>query len=338
MLRQIAGSGDPEPESAGAGRPGRLPEPPAGRSTTSSPCAATCATSSPEREVDPRRPRARILRRRAPRAQRRASPSRGASSSCAIAACAPASARASCAAARPRPRASPPAPARGVPRAPARGHPGGGRSTCAWRSTCAPQGEAILGTTAQPEAVRASACCAVQNLWLAAARRGRRRRLGQHRRAGRAARRAASCPPGSSPSPTSASATRGVPRAADARRDRLAPPRRPLDEVLHAQIAWQAPPDPATTALQPPPGATRHGRVRIAARLRPGGAQHAARAHQDRLAKPPGSLGPPGGAGGLVRRRARALPGATARSRPRWRSSPPITAWWSRASAPTDRR
>jgi nicotinate-nucleotide--dimethylbenzimidazole phosphoribosyltransferase len=30
------------------------------------------------------------------------------------------------------------------------------------------QGDAILGTTAQPEAVRASACCAVQNLWLAA--------------------------------------------------------------------------------------------------------------------------------------------------------------------------
>src|SRR5262249_21830672 len=31
-----------------------------------------------------------------------------------------------------------------------------------------PQGEAILGTTVQPESVRASACCAVQNLWLAA--------------------------------------------------------------------------------------------------------------------------------------------------------------------------
>jgi nicotinate-nucleotide--dimethylbenzimidazole phosphoribosyltransferase len=30
------------------------------------------------------------------------------------------------------------------------------------------RGEAILGTTAQPEAVRASGCCAVQNLWLAA--------------------------------------------------------------------------------------------------------------------------------------------------------------------------
>jgi nicotinate-nucleotide--dimethylbenzimidazole phosphoribosyltransferase len=30
------------------------------------------------------------------------------------------------------------------------------------------RGEAILGTTVQPESVRASACCAVQNLWLAA--------------------------------------------------------------------------------------------------------------------------------------------------------------------------
>jgi nicotinate-nucleotide--dimethylbenzimidazole phosphoribosyltransferase len=35
-----------------------------------------------------------------------------------------------------------------------------------------PQGEAILGTTVQPEAVRASACCAVQNLWLAARAEG----------------------------------------------------------------------------------------------------------------------------------------------------------------------
>src|SRR4051812_34588902 len=35
-----------------------------------------------------------------------------------------------------------------------------------------PQGEAILGTTVQPEAVRASACCAVQNLSLAARAEG----------------------------------------------------------------------------------------------------------------------------------------------------------------------
>lgn len=34
------------------------------------------------------------------------------------------------------------------------------------------QGDAILGTTVQPEAVRASACCAVQNLWLAARAEG----------------------------------------------------------------------------------------------------------------------------------------------------------------------
>lgn len=34
------------------------------------------------------------------------------------------------------------------------------------------RGEAVLGTTAQPEAVRASACCAVENLWLAARAEG----------------------------------------------------------------------------------------------------------------------------------------------------------------------
>jgi 5,6-dimethylbenzimidazole synthase len=33
-------------------------------------------------------------------------------------------------------------------------------------------GEPILGTTAQPEAMRASACCAVENLWLAARAEG----------------------------------------------------------------------------------------------------------------------------------------------------------------------
>jgi nicotinate-nucleotide--dimethylbenzimidazole phosphoribosyltransferase len=35
-----------------------------------------------------------------------------------------------------------------------------------------PREDAILGTTAQPEAVRASACCAVENLWLAARAEG----------------------------------------------------------------------------------------------------------------------------------------------------------------------
>jgi 5,6-dimethylbenzimidazole synthase len=34
------------------------------------------------------------------------------------------------------------------------------------------QGEAIVGTTAQPESVRASVCCAIQNLWLAARAEG----------------------------------------------------------------------------------------------------------------------------------------------------------------------
>jgi len=35
-----------------------------------------------------------------------------------------------------------------------------------------PTAEAVLGTTAQPEALRWSACCAVQNLWLAARAEG----------------------------------------------------------------------------------------------------------------------------------------------------------------------
>jgi 5,6-dimethylbenzimidazole synthase len=35
-----------------------------------------------------------------------------------------------------------------------------------------PSAEAVLGTTAQPETLRWSACCAVQNLWLAARAEG----------------------------------------------------------------------------------------------------------------------------------------------------------------------
>jgi 5,6-dimethylbenzimidazole synthase len=35
-----------------------------------------------------------------------------------------------------------------------------------------PRAEPVLGTTAQPETLRASACCAVQNLWLAARAEG----------------------------------------------------------------------------------------------------------------------------------------------------------------------
>lgn len=34
------------------------------------------------------------------------------------------------------------------------------------------QGEAVLGTTVQPESIRASVCCAIQNLWLAARAEG----------------------------------------------------------------------------------------------------------------------------------------------------------------------
>jgi nitroreductase len=35
-----------------------------------------------------------------------------------------------------------------------------------------PADETVLGTTAQPESIRFSACCAVQNLWLAARAEG----------------------------------------------------------------------------------------------------------------------------------------------------------------------
>jgi nicotinate-nucleotide--dimethylbenzimidazole phosphoribosyltransferase len=144
-----------------------------------------------------------------------------------------------------------------------------------------PQGEAILGTTAQPEAVRASACCAVQNLWLAARAEGvgvgwvsiveptiLRRELG--------------LPPGVEPI---AYLCMGRP-VAFRERPMLEElgwrPRRPVDDAIHAE-RWRStssPTVPAPTSRRREPVAPIDEDVR-----------RAARAHQDALTKPRGSLG-----------------------------------------------
>ena len=144
-------------------------------------------------------------RRRAPRAERRASRSRGASSSCATRR------------ARERIRESflrcreaeaarfPAEPARAVPVLPPRGHPRGARERLRRRGPAAPRG-GHPRHDAQPEAVRASACCAVQNLWLAARAEGVG--VGWVSIVEPAVLRAElALPPASSPSPTSASVT-----------------------------------------------------------------------------------------------------------------------------------
>lgn len=147
-----------------------------------------------------------------------------------------------------------------------------------------PQGEAILGTTVQPEAVRASACCAVQNLWLAARAEG----IG----VGwvsivepQVLRQELALPPGVEPI---AYLCVGHPRAF-----RNKPmleelgwkPRRALEDVLHRE-RWTEPPRVVPAVSEPQPTAP-------VAVIPPAdeGARTAARAHQALLTKPVGSLG-----------------------------------------------
>src|SRR5205814_279508 len=146
-------------------------------------------------------------------------------------------------------------------------------------------GEAILGTTAQPEAVRASACCAIQNLWLAARAEGigvgwvsivepavLRTELG--------------LPAGVEPIAYlclgRAVAFRERPMLEETGWRR----RRPLSEVVHWHGRWSGPtvsPPDARTAVAPP----RSGPIPSLDER----ARTAARAHQARLTKPVESLG-----------------------------------------------
>jgi nicotinate-nucleotide--dimethylbenzimidazole phosphoribosyltransferase len=136
-----------------------------------------------------------------------------------------------------------------------------------------PQGEAILGTTAQPEAVRASACCAVQNLWLAARAEG----IG----VGwvsivepQVLRNELALPPGVEPI---AYLCVGHPVAFRARpmlEEVGWRPRRPLAEAVHRDHWTATATAPASAPAAAPAPATR-----------------AARSHQSLLIKPPGSLG-----------------------------------------------
>jgi nicotinate-nucleotide--dimethylbenzimidazole phosphoribosyltransferase len=146
------------------------------------------------------------------------------------------------------------------------------------------RGEAVLGTTVQPEALRASACCAVENLWLAARAEGIG--VGWVSIVEPAVlRRELALPSGVEPV---AYLCVGHPVAF---RDRPMleetgwRARRPLADVLHAHDRWEdrAPP----RALSRPTPALREGSIAPA---------HAeaiglARAHQATLTKPKESLG-----------------------------------------------
>ena len=142
---------------------------------------------------------------------------------------------------------------------------------------------AILGTTVQPEAVRASVCCAVQNLWLAARAEGVG--VGWVSIVEPAVLRAAlHLPPGVEPI---AYLCMGYPVEF---RDRPLleevgwGPRRPLSEVIHRAGRWAEPvvlPPPPVTSLAVPGSVPGYAEA----------VRTAAIEHQATLTKPAGSLG-----------------------------------------------
>jgi nicotinate-nucleotide--dimethylbenzimidazole phosphoribosyltransferase len=146
------------------------------------------------------------------------------------------------------------------------------------------RGGAILGTTVQPEAVRASACCAVENLWLAARVEG----IG----VGwvsivepQVLRSELALPAGVEPI---AYLCVGHPVAFRERpmlEETGWGARRPLESAVHADGRWKD-----STPSRPPP-AVNQGAGPAGVPPADGPALANARAHQEALAKPHGSLG-----------------------------------------------
>jgi nicotinate-nucleotide--dimethylbenzimidazole phosphoribosyltransferase len=144
------------------------------------------------------------------------------------------------------------------------------------------RGEAILGTTAQPEAVRASACCAVQNLWLAARVEGIG--VGWVSIVEPAVlREEFSLPPGVEPIAYLCVGSPVAFRARPMLEEKGWSSRRSLEEVIHRE-RWRSEPALATPAPR---------EERRAAAIPPfdENARSAALAHQALLTKPAGSLG-----------------------------------------------
>src|SRR6478609_5688863 len=147
--------------------------------------------------------------------------------------------------------------------------------------------EVILGTTAQPEAVRASACCAVENLWLAARAEGIG--VGWVSIVEPAVlRRELSLPPGVEPI---AYLCLGHP-IAFRRRPMLEETgwRRsvPLDEAIHWEGRWR---EEQRTSMPPAPTPTPTASEQSAVLPASAAAMRAAREHLASLTKPVGSLG-----------------------------------------------
>src|SRR5579883_506669 len=145
------------------------------------------------------------------------------------------------------------------------------------------RGEAILGTTVQPEAVRASACCAVQNLWLAARAEGVG--VGWVSIVEPAVlREELALPAGVEPIAYLCVGKARAFRARPMLEEAGWLPRRPVEEVVFAE-RWADRPACPAAAAQPPTSAA--GDRRDAGDA----ARDAARGHHAELTKPAGSLG-----------------------------------------------
>ncbi len=148
------------------------------------------------------------------------------------------------------------------------------------------RGEAILGTTVQPESVRASACCAVQNLWLAARAEGIG--VGWVSIVEPAVLRAElALPPGVEPIAYLCVGHARAFRERPMLEETGWQSRRPLRDVVHATGKWVDVNPPAEPAPCEEPSDAIRGAIPApsAAAHRASLARHAA------LAKPPGSLG-----------------------------------------------
>jgi nicotinate-nucleotide--dimethylbenzimidazole phosphoribosyltransferase len=156
-----------------------------------------------------------------------------------------------------------------------------------------PREEAILGTTVQPDSVRASACCAVQNLWLAARAEGVGVGWVSIVEAS-VLREELALPPGVEPVAYLCVGRARAFRARPMLEETGWLPRRPVAEAIHAEV-WRD----RQPVENPPAGRGAQGDALRSSwsSAAPSsldfdaGAEAAARAHQDRLTKPPGSLG-----------------------------------------------
>ena len=195
-----------------------------------------------------------------------------------------------------------------------------------------PADEAVLGTTAQPESLRWSACCAVQNLWLAARAEGVGVGWVSIVEPTVLRARARRCRRASSRSPTCASASRSSSAIGRCSRRPAGARRRPVADAIHDEQFAPRRRRPRSRAAAAVTTEATHSAVRSRERSGARWQQWLDALQAARRARAPRA------AGRLVRRRARRSFPSRRRRRSSSTCSPAITASSRRASAPGPRR